>query len=337
MSERQKRWLKFVVALGVSVVFSALFLGSIDLDQVWESLGHANYLYVVPALGLFALSVAVRAARWGVLFPGERRFTWPELIPSLLVGYAGNNLLPLRAGELLRAQHLADRTGVPRMRSFGTFMMERLFDSAVLSIFVLWGLLLVDAGAEYVGIGLLLFAAALSGFVACTVLAVKPGVVSWLAGLPVPFVSDRIRKIAVSLGESFLGGFDVLRHPARIATAAALSVAAWLLELSMYWLISVAFRLDVSFISVAFAGSAANVALSLPSAQGGVGPFHLTATEALVKFGVFKEAAAAYAIALHIFLIVPVSIVGLVVFWRSTLPGRRRERIVASQLEETAP
>ena len=105
----------------------------------------------------------------------------------------------------------------------------------------------------------------------------------------------------------------------------------------MYWLISVAFRLDVSFISVAFAGSAANVALSLPSAQGGVGPFHLTATEALVKFGVLKDSAAAYAIALHIFLMVPVSIVGLIVFWRSTLPGRRRERILASQLEETAP
>lgn len=337
MSERLKHWLKFIVAIGISVVFSVLFLGSIDLDQVWESLGHANYLYVVPALGLFAVSLALRSARWAVLFPGERRFTWRELMPSLLVGYAGNNLLPLRAGELLRAQHLADRTGVPRMRTFGTFMMERLFDSAVLSIFVLWGLLLVDVGAEYVGIGLVLFAAAFGGFIVCTVLAVKPGVVPWFAGLPIPFMSDRIREIVIGLGNSFLDGFDVLRNPGRLALAAALSVGAWLMELSMYWLISVAFALDVSFISVAFAGSAANVALSLPSAQGGVGPFHLTATEALVKFGVLKDAAAAYAIALHIFLIVPVSIVGIIVFWRSTLPGKRRERIMASQLEETAP
>ncbi len=54
-------------------------------------------------------------------------------------------------------------------------------------------------------------------------------------------------------------------------------------------------------------------------AQGGVGAFEVFATKALQEFEVDKTAAAAYALALHFFLIVPVSLVGLLVLWRTTL------------------
>src|SRR5262245_47784616 len=134
-SERVKYWLKIVVAVAGSVIFTALFIRSIDVNEVGRALGHANYIYVAPALLLFAVSVVFRSLRWSLLFQPSVRLTWRQLVPSLLVGYAGNNLLPLRAGELLRAQHLAMREVVPRMHTFGTLMMERLFDGLVLATF----------------------------------------------------------------------------------------------------------------------------------------------------------------------------------------------------------
>ena len=323
-NERLQRWLKFGIALAISLIFSAIFLSSIDLNEVGSALADADYVFVVPALALFAASLVARSQRWAYLLEARHRLGWRELLPSLLVGYAGNNLLPLRAGELLRAQHLADHQRVPRMETFGTLMAERLFDGLILAVFVLWGLLLVDVGTAYLGLGLLLFGLAITGFIVCTALALKPGVAEWVANLPLPFVSSRARQVMVDLGNSFLQGFAALKTPQRFALAAAASVVAWVLELGMYWLISMAFDLDASFITIASAGSAANVALSLPSAQGGVGPFHVVATESLLKFGILKQSAAAYAIALHIFLIVPVSIVGLLVLWRSTLRGDTR-------------
>ena len=36
---------------------------------------------------------------------------------------------------------------------------------------------------------------------------------------------------------------------------------------------------------------------------------------------------AAYALALHLFLVAPVSLVGLVVLWRMTLPGARKRAV----------
>src|SRR5688572_135833 len=145
LGEHQLRWLKFFFALGVSLVFSALFLITIDIAEVADALAGANYVCVAPALALFALSLVFRPLPWRYLLGPEHDHSWRLLLPSLLVGYAGNNLLPLRAGELLRVQHLADRHAVPRMYSFGTLMMERLFDGFVLATFLLWGLLLADS------------------------------------------------------------------------------------------------------------------------------------------------------------------------------------------------
>src|SRR4051794_20416297 len=87
-------WAKFGVALAISVLFAGLFLRGLDLDQVWQSLRHANYLYVAPALALFGVSVCVRAERWRYFLLPANDLSWRQLLPSVLIGYAGNNLLP---------------------------------------------------------------------------------------------------------------------------------------------------------------------------------------------------------------------------------------------------
>jgi uncharacterized protein (TIRG00374 family) len=329
-SGRLGRWLKFGIALAVSVLFAWLFVRGLDLDEVADSLAGANYAYVAPALGLFALSVACRAARWRYFLLPSDDLSWRQLLPSVLIGYAGNNLLPLRAGELVRAQHLLDHHGVSRMRTFGALLMERLFDGVVLATFVLWGLLIVDVGDAYLGLGLLLAGASVCAFIVCTVVSRHPGLPGRIAALPLPFLTPRLRREIAGLGGSFLAGFTVLTSASRFLLATLTSIAAWGLELAMYLLIAEAFALDASLLEIAFAGAAANVAMSLPSAQGGVGPFQYFATQALLRAGVAGPAAAAYALALHMFLVAPVSLVGLAVLWRSTLPGARKGRVVAA-------
>jgi uncharacterized protein (TIRG00374 family) len=265
------------------------------------------------------VSVVARSVRWRYFFLPRPDLTWRQLLPSVLIGYAGNNLLPLRAGELLRAQHLAERYGIARMQTFGGLLMERLFDGAALATFVVWGLLLADVGTAYLSAGLILGAGSIGGFALCLVAVRKPGITRWVASLPLPFLTPSRREVIANLGESFLGGFLVLASAQRTLLASFWTAVAWVSELSMYWLVSEAFNLKASFIAVAFAGAAANVSLSLPSMQGGIGPFEVVATEALEKFDIATDAAAAYALALHFFLIVPVSLVGLAVLWRASL------------------
>lgn len=332
-SERFRSWLKFLAAIAVSILFTGFFILSVDIGEVADSLAGANYGYVVPGLALFAVSVVFRALRWRVFLEPYHELTTRQLMPSVLIGYAGNNLLPLRAGELVRAQHLADHFAVPRMRTFGALLMERLFDGLVLALLVLWGVLLVDVGTAYLSAGLLLAAGTVVGFGLCTAIANRPALLDLICK-HLPLIGDNLRAKVAELGSSFFSGFAVLTKPGRFGLAIVATAGAWSFELGMYWLIGRAFSLDASLLTIAFAGAAANVGLSVPLAQGGVGPFQILATEALVKAGVDKAAAAAYALALHFFLIVPVSLVGLAVLWRTTLPSAKAKARAAATLAE---
>src|SRR5687767_3550837 len=97
-SESMRRWLKFLLAIVISLVFSYFFVSGVDLSAVGDALRDANYAYVAPALALFAGSVAFRALRWRYFLISTHDLGWQALLPSVLIGYAGNNLLPLRAG-----------------------------------------------------------------------------------------------------------------------------------------------------------------------------------------------------------------------------------------------
>ena len=53
-----------------------------------------------------------------------------------------------------------------------------------------------------------------------------------------------------------------------------------------------------------------------PSTSGGVGPFEFFGSEMLILVGVGSSMAVAFIIAVHIFVLLPVTLVGIILFWR---------------------
>ena len=49
----------------------------------------------------------------------------------LAVGYAANNVLPARLGELVRSHYLGDREGISRTTTLGTVVVERVVDTGM--------------------------------------------------------------------------------------------------------------------------------------------------------------------------------------------------------------
>jgi glycosyltransferase 2 family protein len=313
-------WAKVLLTFGVSGVFAFFFLRDLDLTEVWADLKAADYVLVPFALLLFALSLVARALRWAVFYRPDKP-AFRTLFSTLLITYAGNNLLPLRGGEILRIQLLLDRAGLSRMRTIGTAGVERLLDLFLLGALVVFGRFLVDTGPAFLGTGIVVLAGASLGLVIGAYLVAHPGLPARLAAREWPLVSQRWRSRLQGYGESLVTGLSVLGSLRDFRAAMGWTIVAWLLELGMYWLVAEAFHINEGFFTIAFVGASANLALSIPSAQGGVGPFQLVAKEALLRFGVGSAIAAAYAVALHVLLVAPVSIVGLLVLW-TTVPGR---------------
>lgn len=253
-----------------------------------------------------------------------------RLYPVILVGYLANNILPMRIGELVRSYYLSVREPIRGSTGLATVIVERVFDGLTLLLFLLIGALFLPftdllsrvsevfklppwivAGlvtAPFVGVLILMVLAAL-----------KPEPFLRISRLFARKLPDRFYEALVGFVERFLVGFRGLQRPGRLATVFALSLPVWLLEGLMYYVIGLGFGLDRYFenywhlaAAIMVVVSISNLATSIPSSQGSVGPFEFFAAEALRTMGIGSGLASAYAIVLHIALLVPVILAGLV-------------------------
>ena len=142
--------------------------------------------------------------------------------------------------------------------------------------------------------------------------------------LPAPV---RFRALVSAFARRFLDGFEGLHRPGRLARVAVLTVPVWVAEGVTYYSIALGFDLDshlgshwLLVGSMLLIISLANLAISVPLSQGGVGPFEIFAALALVVLGVGSVHASAYAIVLHAALLLPVIIVGLLYLAIRSIP-----------------
>src|SRR6202043_3675534 len=148
----------------------------------------------------------LRAFRYHFILLSRISISAWELFPILSIGYMANNLLPARAGELVRAYVLGERHHVSKMFSLGTIAVERLFDGlALIGILIAAGLFLGVNGAlrDLALITAPLFAVALLVFIA--VLA-SPSRSEAVAARLVRLIPERFQARAQGLAVAFISG-----------------------------------------------------------------------------------------------------------------------------------
>src|SRR5215210_9317734 len=130
-----KKW-QFWLGVLISIVFIWLALRGLRLDQFWDSVKQANYIWVLPGIGVYFIGVWVRAWRWHYLLGPIKKIPTQTMFPITTIGYMGNNIYPARAGEVLRAVILKRKEGVSVSASLATIIVERIFDGVVMLAFV---------------------------------------------------------------------------------------------------------------------------------------------------------------------------------------------------------
>lgn len=310
---------RFWLGVAVSLVFIALFFWKTDIREIADAFRQANYAIALASLPVFFLSIWVRTIRWRYLMRPVADVPVRRLYPVAIIGLMANNLIPARAGELVRAYVLGERERVSKVASLGTIAVDRLFDGLTLvPVLVVIGTV---AGLSQDLRELAIVMAALFG----AALVILMAAVSWESGregllrLGLRFVPGRLHDQVETMMRSFLEGLRALRNPLDLGIAWAMSLLSWSLEAAMYYIVGVAFSLRADFHEYLMVTAAANLAISVLATQGGVGPFEFFAQQTLVFFGIEEGRAAAYSIALHALLLVPVIILGLYLLWAINL------------------
>ncbi len=335
---------RFWIGVAVSALFLYLFFRNLRLNEIGEAFASANYWLIGPAVAIYFVSVLFRALRWRFVLSPIGRFSTLRLFPVVVVGYMANNLLPVRLGELVRAYYVSQREKVSGSSSLATIIIERVYDGLTLLLFLALAAAflplagIVDGLGERSGVPWLLLLGAVGGafvgaIVILTVLATFPrlhGLVLWLPRL----LPSRLRPRAAQIISLFLEGLAILKSPRRQVGVLLLSVPVWVCEGAMYLVVSLGFGLQQSLGSfgllvgaMLLATAVANLAVSLPSSQGGVGPFEFFAASSLVLVGVAEGTAKAYALVLHLALLAPVTLAGLVILWWENLSLTQLARV----------
>ena len=99
-----------------------------------NSIQNVNYLYLLLATILLWCSVWFRALRWRWLFKIDALPSTASLYRAELIGYFGNNVLPLRLGELMRAYIIGREWNLSKKYVFGTIVLERILDTLSLVV-----------------------------------------------------------------------------------------------------------------------------------------------------------------------------------------------------------
>ncbi|MDA0302064.1 MAG: lysylphosphatidylglycerol synthase transmembrane domain-containing protein [Chloroflexi bacterium] len=314
------RHLRIWIGTAISLVFLVFLFRSVDPADLLREVARMDGRWLGLALIVFALSIAVRVARWRtILAQAFPPIPFADAGELLVIGAAANNILPARTGEVVRAVLLQRRHGGSTVTALGTIVVERVFDGLVLALMLSATLAYLGSNAVLQNVALLAGVAFGGVALALVALALTPRFVRSMIDAVLSILPTRIGAPLRALTTRLLDGLTLLGGPRTWGLVALLSVATWVLDAAAYWLVGIAFGLQLPLLVYLAVCGAANLTVAVPSTSGSIGPYEFLAREVVVYFGASIAAGTAYAIVVHAFVLVPVTLAGVLLLWRRDL------------------
>jgi uncharacterized membrane protein YbhN (UPF0104 family) len=283
-----------ILGVVVAALVMLLIWRGPEESVVVDAFQAVSWSWVIVAVGINLLSVAVRSSAWRIVITHAIPPPWPRrrvVFSAFCVGLLGNAALPGRVGELARVavitRHLRRRPAT-WATIVGTVFAHRMFDvvaSLGLVVYVLYTARIPDwtkpALAIIIGVGLGLL----------------------LAGIfmarrhhrPVDEELGPIRRVLRMARR----GITVLGRPGPAVVALLFQLLGWTAQLFAVWSAFRVFQIDLGFPAAALILMLMNVVTIFPFWPGNVGLLQAAIGFALLSYGVAYAHGFAYGIGLQ--------------------------------------
>ncbi len=318
------------------ITLAALYLAFRGVE--WELLlAHLKGLRVGPlilAVVLTIISYILRSARWPHLFP-DPRMSFLSSLRVLILGFFMNNILPARAGELVRAHIGGKVSGESRTLVLATIASERLADGLTISVMFAAIILLFGTGdLDPLYARNLLYVAYIFGIVAAVVISVL-----WMRTHLFVLADKLTRRLdtkisTYTLGKirTFVEGLSPLCSLRRALLIGAWSAVIWTVELGVFYSVSSSFGTSLPLSASVLFLVAVNFSSLVPAAPGGFGVIELVAKNVLLSVGVASgELALSMVLTQHVIQYAVVGVPGA--FLLATLRSQIRDMTIRESEE----
>ena len=292
------RSLKYILFLLISTVLMYLAFKDQNLPEIVSKLSSIEYKWLIISILFGALAFVSRGLRWIYLinalgYQASRK----NSINSVAVGYLTNILIP-RAGEISRCTSLQQVEKIPFDKLFGTIILERVIDLAILIILILAVFLykfkeINDFFNEVFGES--------SGNI-----FTNPILLFLIASLLIIFVLRKhIKKLSfyekiINILIGLKDGFSSLKKIKNKTPFILHTIFIWAMYLLMTYVCFFAINetKDLNLFDGIYITVIGGLGMVVPS-QGGIGSYHLAVKLGLVGIGIGVQSALLFAFAVH--------------------------------------
>jgi uncharacterized protein (TIRG00374 family) len=292
-------------------------LRGVDGGEVLRHLRQARLAPLLLAVVIATLTYPIRLIRWRLLLRDVDGGPLPAapLWHAVAIGFMANNILPFRAGELVRLLAASRLAGARFSAVLSSVAVERIFDGLTVVSLLSLSLLASDLPRDVaVGGVSVRHAAQGAGVLGLVALAAALGVVAF------PLAAERlIRRMlprgrfaerVIGLIEGIRHGLSVLRSPALLAGTIVWSIVLWLVNALAFYVALEAFAIPVGFGGALLMQGILVFGISVQLTPGFLGQFEAAIVAALALFQVPAALASSYAIAFHATTFLPIILLG---------------------------
>jgi hypothetical protein len=301
------RLVKILLGIAISVALLVYLFWNVDVRAVLSRLADTQWRWLLLSIALNLAALWARALRWRYLFPPGSHPA--RLFNAVMIGYMGNNVLPLRAGEVLRV-YVAARHGPRVWTTVATLVVERALDGLAIGLMLVISLTLVPTPREVAWAAEVFGALVLLLSLALVVIAAAP----LSCRIFIHSLAYRWPAIERRLLQAFdvmADGLQSMRRLRQLVPIVVWSVVIWLLIVFSFWTAFRAASLDLPLLAATTVIAFVGLGISLPSSPGFIGIIQAATVLALSFFGVPRAEALSFSLLLHASQFVPVTVWGL--------------------------
>lgn len=270
-----------------------LSLRKVEWRQVWASISHCRVPFLGLSLAISFCSYFLRGLRWRVLLNTQAKLPVLPVFWANSAGYLGNNVLPARAGELIRTAMVSSRSQLTKTFVLTTALSERLMDAIVLVISGTIVLHFMPNKPQWLAAaaGTMLIAGCVGAVLIISIPALEAPGFRLLEKLP--FSKSKIVRLEHGI-EHIASGVRAFHDPGSFAMFLLLTFAIWGLDSYSVTLLAASLSMKMSMAVALLLLVGLGLGSALPSTPGYIGIFQFVAVTVLMPFHFTRSAAIAF-------------------------------------------
>ncbi len=307
----KKRHLYFLAGIGISALFLILTLRNIKWNRVLLLLRETQYIVILPALIMFFADFTLRTFRWKYLVMPLKKCKFSNLLSSVFIGFFGNSIFPMRAGEFIRSYTIGTKEKISKSSSLATIAVERVMDGFALLFLLLISFLFMPFPDRLENIFQLVV------FLFFVLVVLFYGLIFYrkttmkVVRKILKIFPEKIASKLAKLINSFITGLEIMKKPRYMFMAFLFSLMSWTANASVFYFVGQAMGIEITLAGGIFTTTVISLGISIPSSPGHIGVFEYFGVLAATLIGIERSEAFGFIILVHFIQLVLLISVGI--------------------------